>query len=111
GAPFAVGPFTITPYLTDHSAFDAHMLLVDVGGKRILYTGDFRRVGRKAVLVDRFLASPPKGVDVLLIEGTTLGRAEPFPTESELEERFVELFEGTSGRVFVTWSAQNIDRT
>ena len=31
---FTAGPFTITPYLTDHSAFDAHMLLVDVGGKR-----------------------------------------------------------------------------
>jgi ribonuclease J len=36
GVPFAVGPFTITPFLTDHSAFDAHMLLIEVHGKRIL---------------------------------------------------------------------------
>jgi ribonuclease J len=108
---FAAGPFSITPYLTDHSAFDAHMLLVDCAGKRVLYSGDFRRVGRKSVLVDRLMNQPPPDIDVLLLEGTTLGRAEAFPTESELEEEFVSLFRRTPGRVFVTWSAQNIDRT
>lgn len=109
--PFSVGPFMITPFLTDHSAFDAHMLLVDVGGKRVLYSGDFRRVGRKAALVDRLMKNPPPGVDVLLLEGTTLGRAEAFPTEAALEDDFVSLFQRTPGRVFITWSAQNIDRT
>lgn len=108
---FAVGPFSITPYLTDHSAFDAHMLLVEVGGKRILYSGDFRRVGRKSSLVDRMLETPPGDIDVLLLEGATLGRSERFPTETELEEEFLALFRGSSGRVFISWSAQNIDRT
>ena len=46
--PFAIGPFTVTPILTDHSAFDAYMLLIEAAGKRILYTGDFRRHGRKS---------------------------------------------------------------
>jgi ribonuclease J len=109
--PFSVGPFRITPFLTDHSAFDAHMLLVDVGGKRVLYSGDFRRVGRKAALVDGLMNNPPTGVDVLLLEGTTLGRAEAFPSESALEDEFVSLFQRTPGRVFITWSAQNVDRT
>ena len=109
--PFTIGPFTVTPYLTDHSAFDAHMLLVEVAGKRVFYSGDFRRTGRKSVLVDRFLESPPQDVDILLMEGTALGRTGGFPTESELEDRFVEYIDHTSGRVFVTWSAQNIDRT
>lgn len=109
--PFEVGPFTITPFLTDHSAFDSYMLLVDCAGKRILYSGDFRRVGRKAELVNRFMDRPPKNIDVLLLEGTTLGRVEAFPTEAELEEEFVNLFQNTARRVFVTWSAQNIDRT
>ncbi|XPS90236.1 uncharacterized protein Dvar_82550 [Desulfosarcina variabilis str. Montpellier] len=40
------------------------------------------------MLVDRMLASPPRKVDVLLLEGTTLGREESFPTESDLESRF-----------------------
>ena len=110
-ASFSVGPFTITPYLTDHSAFDAHMLLVECAGRRILYSGDFRRTGRKAALVSRLMASPPLPLDVLLLEGTTLGRTEPFPTEAELEDELVSLFRRTVGRVFITWSAQNIDRT
>jgi ribonuclease J len=111
GKPFEVGPFKITPYLTDHSAFDSYMLLVDCAGKRILYSGDFRRVGRKAELVNRLMGRPPKNIDVLLLEGTTLGRTEAFPTEAELEEEFVEMFHNPSRHVFVTWSAQNIDRT
>lgn len=109
--PFAIGPFIVTPMLTDHSAFDAYMLLIESGGKRILYTGDFRRHGRKSKLVDRIMASPPAGIDVLLTEGTNLGSDKPVKTEDELENDFVELFERTKGRVFVSWSGQNIDRT
>ena len=75
--PFAIGPFTVTPYLTDHSAFDAYMLLVEGAGKRILYTGDFRRHGRKSVLVDRFMANPPPDIDVLVTEGSNLGSDKP----------------------------------
>ena len=48
GLPFEVGPFRITPHLTDHSAFDAHMLLIEVDGKRLLYSGDFRTHERKS---------------------------------------------------------------
>jgi ribonuclease J len=109
--PFAIGPFTITPILTDHSAFDAYMLLIEGAGKRILYTGDFRRHGRKSVLVDRIMAHPPADIDVLLTEGTNLGSDKPVQTEDEIEHEFAELFERTEGRVFVSWSAQNIDRT
>jgi ribonuclease J len=109
--PLSIGPFTITPILTDHSAFDAYMLLVEGAGKRILYTGDFRRHGRKSVLIDRMIANPPPNIDVLVTEGTNLGSDKPVTTEVELEREFVELFKRTKGRVFVAWSAQNIDRT
>ncbi len=108
---FAVGPFAITPILTDHSAFDAYMLLIEADGKRLLYTGDFRRHGRKSVLVDRMMAKPPAGIDALIIEGTNLGADKPVKAEQQLEDDFVELFNRTKGRVFVTWSGQNIDRT
>src|SRR4051812_43232723 len=97
--------------LTDHSAFDAYMLLIEGAGKRILYTGDFRRHGRKSVLVDRIIANPPADIDVLLTEGTNLGSDKPVRTEAELENDFVALFARTKGRVFVAWSGQNIDRT
>lgn len=111
GTPFNIGLFRVTPYLTDHSAFDAHMLLIEAAGKRVLYTGDFRVHGRKASLVRQLVESGLGSVDALLIEGTNLGSDKPCVTEAELEERYVALFARTKGQVFVAWSAQNIDRT
>ena len=111
GAAFQIGPFTVTPFLIDHSAFDAYMLLIEVHGKRVLYSGDFRTHGRKSALTRRLMAAPPKNLDVLLMEGTNLGSDKPCVTESNLEDAFVDLFRSTAGRVFVAWSAQNVDRT
>jgi ribonuclease J len=111
GTAMEVGPFAVTPLLTDHSAFDAHMLLIEVHGKRILYSGDFRTHGRKSALPQRLMKAQPANLDVLLMEGTNLGSDKPCVTESDLEEAFVELFRSTAGRVFVAWSAQNVDRT
>ncbi|EYD74023.1 beta-lactamase domain protein [Rubellimicrobium mesophilum DSM 19309] len=101
----------MTPIATDHSAFDAAMLLIEAEGTRILYTGDFRRHGRKAALVDRLMAGPPKGIAALVTEGTNLGQDKPVESEGALEDKFVDLFRRTKGRVFVEWSGQNIDRT
>jgi ribonuclease J len=111
GAALQIGPFTLTPFLIDHSAFDAYMVLIEVHGKRVVYSGDFRTHGRKAALTRRLMAAPPKNVDVLLMEGTNLGSDKPCTTESNLEDAFVDLFRSTAGRVFVAWSAQNVDRT
>ena len=111
--PVRIGPFRITPYLVDHSAFDAYSLLVEAGGKRLYYSGDFRAHGRKKALFDRMLAHPPKNIDVLLMEGTTIGRAgtsEGFPAEADLEAEFVQAFQKTEGIHFVWTSSQNIDR-
>ena len=109
---FQVGPFSITPYLMDHSAFDAYGFLIsDDDGKSLFYTGDFRGHGRKAKLFDRLLQNPPK-VHALLMEGTLIGERtnELTITESELENKFVSAIKGTPGIVLVTTSSQNIDR-
>jgi len=111
GSSFPAGPFRITPLLTDHSAFDAYMIQIEVAGKKILYSGDFRAHGRKKALVERLMVSPPENLDALIMEGTNLGSDKPCTSESTLEEQFVDLFQKTTGRVFVAWSAQNIDRT
>ena len=111
GAKLDIGPFAVTPFLIDHSAFDAYMLLIDVQGKRILYSGDFRIHGRKSTLTQKLMAAPPENIDVLLMEGTNLGTDKSCFTESDTEDTFVDLFRSTAGRVFVSWSAQNVDRT
>jgi ribonuclease J len=60
--------------LNDHSAFDAYSFLVEADGKSLFYSADFRGHGRKSRLFDQFLKTAPKPVDVLLMEGTTIGR-------------------------------------
>ena len=110
GEPFDVGPFRITPYLMDHSAYDAHALLVEAHGKRLFYSGDFRGHGRKAKLFERFLANPPADIDLLLMEGTTLSRDEPCVSETDVEDQALEVMRATSGIVLTCFSGQNIDR-
>ena len=97
----------------DHSAFDAYSLLVEADDKQVFYSGDFRGHGRKAALFEQMIRRPPRNIDVLLMEGTTIGRTgseEGFPTEQDLEEQFAEAFKKTNGIHFVWASVQNIDR-
>lgn len=113
--PLSVGPFTITPFLNDHSAYDAYSLLIasEDSGQRLFYSGDLRGHGRKAAIFQELLRKPPTNVDVLLMEGTTVGRtgaATRFPTEKELEQCFIKHIQQTKGMVLVWSSGQNIDR-
>jgi len=110
--PLRLGPFTITPFLADHSAFDAYSLLVEADGRRLFYTGDIRGHGRKVALFDRLVADPPDA-NVLLMEGTnvrTTAGTTPRRTETDVEHELVETFKTTQGLVAVFSSAQNLDR-
>lgn len=111
--PVKLGPFTLKPYLMDHSAYDSYGVLVEAGDKRLYYSGDFRGHGRKGKMLDGFINHPPKDVAVLLMEGSTLSRTgvdDTYPTEADLEERFCQIMRETRGMVLVWSSAQNIDR-
>lgn len=108
GQSFGVGNIKITPFLCDHSAYDSYMLLFEAGGTSILYTGDFRFHGRKDK--EKLLAALPKSVDVLIHEGTNIGKNSCTMTEAELENKAVEIMKSTDGPVFVLQSGTNIDR-
>ena len=113
GVAFDVGPFHVTPHLVDHSAYDAYALEIEADGRRLFYSGDIRGHGRKAALFERMLTAPPRDIDVMLMEGSSLGRLGPearFPIEEEVERLFIERFRETAGLVLVAASAQNIDR-
>lgn len=110
---FEIGPFRITPYLVDHSAFDSYSLLIEAAGKRVFYSGDFRAHGRKPALFERMIAHPPNDIDVLMMEGSSLSRLDEddeFPTESDLERILADSLKEKSGLVMVHVSAQNLDR-
>ena len=108
GRAFAVGGIRITPFLCDHSAFDSYMLLFEAGGKRILYTGDFRFHGRKNG--GELLSRLPEKVNTLLCEGTNVGSDKPCFSERELESALVEIMRKSDKPVFVLQSGTNIDR-
>jgi len=113
GNSLDLGPFKITPYLIDHSAYDAYSILIESDGRRLFYSGDLRMHGRKARLTEELMTRPPKGIDVLLLEGSTLGRLEnyeSFPSETEIEEQLVGAFSKSMGLSLVHTSVQNIDR-
>ncbi len=109
----SLGPFEITPYLVDHSAYDAYAFLVAAEGKRLFYSGDVRGHGRKARVFETLLKHPPANVDVLLMEGTVIGREDAgkqFRTEQDLEAVFVTQIKATQGLCLAWSSGQNIDR-
>ena len=111
--PIRMGPFTITPYLVDHSAYDSYSLLIEAQGRRLFYSGDFRAHGRKRALFERLIAEPPLAIDALLLEGTLVGQephAHRIRSESDLQVAFQRAFKETRGLALVHASAQNIDR-
>lgn len=111
GISFQCGAFKVTPYLMDHSAFDAYAFLVEADGSKIFYSGDFREHGRKRKAFYWFLNNAPCNVDALLLEGTMLGRLTArIQTEEDIERKIVEVVSQTKGPVFFHSSGQNIDR-
>lgn len=110
---FTVGPFTITPFLVDHSGFDSYALLIESGGRRLFYSGDFRAHGRKASLMRKLCERPHENVDVLLLEGTHVrgdDRVVVGLDELGVEHAMAETFGSTRGMVVVFISTQNVDR-
>src|SRR5713101_1358678 len=111
---FDIGPFRITPFLNDHSAFDAYSLLIEGDGRRVFYTGDMRAHGRKAGLFEELLRRPPEDIDVLLMEGTHIREdsdgTERGPSERDVEDACVDTCKETQGMVLAMFSPQNIDR-
>jgi len=111
--PFDFGPFRLTPFLNDHSAFDAYSFLIEADRTTLFYTGDFRAHGRKAGAFEKLLAHGPREVNALLMEGTNLGNGrepkEPM-TERQLEQRVQGSLADTKGLVLAWFSGQNIDR-
>ena len=108
---FQIGDIRIKPYLMDHSAFDAAAFEINAEGKTVIYSGDFRGHGRKAVCLDRFIEKVEKRPDILLVEGSILGRLdEPMMKEQELEDEVVKRVSGLNSPLLFQCSSQNIDR-
>lgn len=111
GQEIQIGDFCVTPYLVDHSGFDAYAFVIQANNRCVVYTGDFRDHGRKKKATDYFRLKLPKNIEALLIEGTMMGRTdEEILTEAQIEEKACEFMRTRQRPIFVLQSATNIDR-
>lgn len=103
-----VGDIAITPFVVDHSAYDAYMFLIEADGK--LHTGDFRGHGFRGKGLLPTLEKYIGKVDILICEGTTLNRTDKkCMTENELKFKIKDVIDNNK-YVFVVCSSTNIDR-
>lgn len=73
GQTVTAGEFRVTAIMSDHSAVDSFMYLIEAGDKRILHTGDFRLHGLRSAQLQEGI-SGLGAIDVLITEGTALGK-------------------------------------
>ena len=107
--PIMVGDIKVTPFFVSHSTYDASMLLVEVDGKTILHTGDYRSHGYLSKGLFPTLNKYIRQVDYLITEGTMLGRNEICETEREVSERMYHAMKAFK-YVFVLASSTDIER-
>jgi len=110
---FDIGDFHITTIRVDHSAYDSYMFVIEAEGKCIVHTGDFRVHGRLgAGFFDRLQDFMQyKKVDVLLIEGTMLGRLDEEPmSEEQLQKEAIRLLKKPENKyAYLICSSTNMD--
>lgn len=109
--PFQIKGFKITPIRVDHSAFDSLAMLIETSGKKILYSGDLRRQGRKEELFENLISKNWESIDSLVLEGTTVGGGKrECTTEQDVEMALQELFSKQTDATFVIAAGSNISR-
>ena len=107
------GDILVTPLVVDHSALDAYMFLIEIGGKRVLYTGDFREHGIAGRSFEAMIGQYVGKVDILITEGTMLSRRKeeqenPIRTEDDLTRAASRLFRRNKRNVVLV-SSTNLD--
>ncbi len=112
--PIKIGDIKVTPYMVDHSAYDAYMYLIETTDKVILHTGDFRGHGYrgKAVIptIRKYVRQyGNRDVDILITEGTMLSRlGESIYSEKDMFKEAIKLF-SQEKYVFLICSSTNLD--
>lgn len=110
--PIVIKDVRITPFLIDHSAFDAFAFLIEYAGHKVFYTGDFRAHGFAWKYTQAIKRNPIlKDIDQLIIEGTNLYKdSYVAETEEEITKKALIVMNEVEGNIFVLQSSANIAR-
>jgi ribonuclease J len=109
-----LGEFYIELVRVTHSIPGSTSVIVDTPAGRIVNTGDFRfdpnPLDHEKTDMDRFNELAKEGVTVLLSESTTTERPGHTPSESTIEQSFIDIMNSAPGRIFVGLFSTNMNR-
>lgn len=109
-----VGQFFVELVRVTHSIPGSTMVVVDTPVGRIINTGDFRLdpnpLDHERTDIDRLKALGDEGVLALFSESTTCERPGRTPSESTIEQSFIDILDQAPGRVFAGLFSTNMNR-
>lgn len=109
-----VGEFYIELVRVTHSIPGSTVVVVDTPVGRIINTGDFRLdpnpLDHEKTDTERLIELGREGVLALLSESTTAERPGRTPSESTIEQSFIDIMDTAEGRCFMAMFSTNINR-
>lgn len=109
-----VGEFFVELVRITHSIPGSTCIVLDTPVGRLINTGDFRfdpnPLDHERSDYDRLKQLGDEGVLALLSESTTTDRIGRTPSESTIEQSFVDIMQRAPGRIFVAIFSTNINR-
>lgn len=109
-----IGEFFVELVRVTHSIPGSTMIVIDTPIGRIINTGDFRLdpnpLDHERTDVERIKELSREGVLLLMSESTTTERLGRTPSESTIEQSFVDIMERAEGRIFVAMFSTNVNR-
>ncbi|MBI5357568.1 ribonuclease J [Candidatus Saccharibacteria bacterium] len=109
-----IGEFFVELVRVTHSIPGSTCIVVDTPVGRVINTGDFRLdpnpLDHERTDVERLKELGREGVLLLLSESTTSDRPGRTPSESTIEQSFVDIMDQAPGRIFVAIFSTNVNR-
>lgn len=109
-----VGSFFVELVRITHSIPGSTCIVLDTPVGRLINTGDFRLdpnpLDHERTDIERLEQLGNEGVLALLSESTTTERAGRTPSESTIEQSFIDIMDQAPGRIFVAIFSTNINR-
>jgi len=109
-----IGEFFVELVRITHSIPGSTCIVLDTPVGRIINTGDFRfdpnPLDHERSDIERLKQLGDEGVLALLSESTTVERLGRTPSESTIEQSFVDIIENAPGRIFVGLFSTNMNR-
>jgi ribonuclease J len=109
-----VGEFFVELVRVTHSIPGSTVVVIDTPVGRIINTGDFRLdpnpLDHERTDTERLIELGNEGVLALLSESTTTERPGRTPSESTIEQSFIDIMDRAPGRIFMAMFSTNINR-